>query len=69
MMEQDAQIIDFNRELVKFMQDNPDAYVSIKGNRCAQLMLAEDINDEKQVATLVATLVARVGEVQLSKEA
>lgn len=68
-MELETRIVGFNQELVKFMRDNPDAYVSITGNRCAQLMFEEDINDEKQVATLVATLVARVGEVQLSKEA
>lgn len=60
MMGQDAQIIDFNRELVRFMRDNPGAYVSIKGNQCAQLMFAEDVNDEKHVAIME--------EVQLSIE-
>jgi hypothetical protein len=70
MMGQDAQVTGFNRALVKFMRDNPEAYLSIKDNRCAQLMFEEDINDERHVATLAATYVATIEEeVQLSKGA
>ena len=69
MMALETRTVGFNQELVKFMRDNPGTYISIKGNRGAQLMFEEGINDEMQDTTLVATLVARRGEVQLSKEA
>jgi len=52
MMELNAQTMDFNRQLVKFMRDNPDAYISIKANGWAQLMFEEEINDEKDVAIM-----------------